>query len=381
MSAKTECTICCSNVTQRNIVKCPDTSCTDAICVECTKRYLIEMTRPDDDPHCMLCKHGFSRDVMSGIFTGVWLNGEYKRHMKTVLLERERALLTQSQAEAERLLASEKARSSVIEYRVSVSTQLGDNMAERRELISEYHNGRLSLAELEDQYKIVVVKVAEVEGVQRYMNANAAMLEALVKPSVTADRQKFTRKCPNSDCGGFLSTHWKCGLCETKVCHQCFAIYVGTHAEHECNEDDAKSAELIKQDTKPCPSCGARIFKIMGCNQMFCTACNVAFCWKTGNILNTARVHNPHFFEYMVQREGGADERAVGDVTCGGFQMPHEVPAELRNCLMSINEIVDIHQPMYRRQGNNSEFNRLRVQFLMKKISEPLWKNAIFKLH
>ena len=53
---------------------------------------------------------------------------------------------------------------------------------------------------------------------------------------------------PKDNCLGFLSTKWKCGLCETKVCSKCLAIKEGL--PHECNEDDVKSAELIKKETK-----------------------------------------------------------------------------------------------------------------------------------
>ena len=39
------------------------------------------------------------------------------------------------------------------------------------------------------------------------------------------------------------------------------------NVEHVCNEDMAKSAELI-QKRQTCPACGTRISKISGCNQM-----------------------------------------------------------------------------------------------------------------
>jgi hypothetical protein len=39
----------------------------------------------------------------------------------------------------------------------------------------------------------------------------------------------------------------------------------GKREKHECKPDDVESAKAIEKDTRPCPKCGARIFKIEGC--------------------------------------------------------------------------------------------------------------------
>ena len=36
--------------------------------------------------------------------------------------------------------------------------------------------------------------------------------------------KQFIKKCPVGDCEGYLSTSWKCGVCNTKVCPECFVI-------------------------------------------------------------------------------------------------------------------------------------------------------------
>ena len=59
-------------------------------------------------------------------------------------------------------------------------------------------------------------------------------------------------------------------------------------------------AELIKKSTKNCPKCAVPIYKISGCDQMYCTECHIAFSWRTGEIDN-GTIHNPHYFQY--QRE------------------------------------------------------------------------------
>ena len=97
------------------------------------------------------------------------------------------------------------------------------------------------------------------------------------------DGNTFIRKCPSDGCEGFLSSAWKCGVCDIWACAKCFEEKgYEKDAEHTCKADDLASAELIKKETKGCPSCGTRIFKISGCDQMWCTACHIAFSWRTG---------------------------------------------------------------------------------------------------
>lgn len=58
--------------------------------------------------------------------------------------------------------------------------------------------------------------------------------------------------CPGNDCKGYLSTQYKCELCKLYVCPDCFEIigYSKEEGGHLCKEDNLKSAELIKKETK-----------------------------------------------------------------------------------------------------------------------------------
>ena len=124
--------------------------------------------------------------------------------------------------------------------------------------------------------------------------------------------------CPGQDCRGFLSTSYKCGVCEKYSCPKCVE-FIGEHEDiqfHQCDPDQLKTTELIREQTKPCPGCGERISKVEGCDQMWCTICKVAFSWRTGQ-RDTGRIHNPHFFE--AQQQLGLDVRNPGDQVCGGL--------------------------------------------------------------
>jgi hypothetical protein len=80
------------------------------------------------------------------------------------------------------------------------------------------------------------------------------------------ERKKFIMPCPHNGCKGFLSQQYKCEICKLYTCPNCYEV-IGYNKtdEHECKKESVESAELIRKDTKPCPNCGVRIFKISGC--------------------------------------------------------------------------------------------------------------------
>ena len=249
-------------------------------------------------------------------------------------------------------------------------------------------------------------------------------------------RTQFIRACPVESCRGFLSQQWKCGLCNIYTCPKCnvpkpnhsptkqksasasVSVSVAQDKEqdeeqndgHVCNPDDVATAELLAKDTKPCPRCGTGIFKIDGCDQMWCTECRTAFNWRTGQ-LETGHVHNPHYFEY--QRRIGTDARNILDMPCNAMapdqyhgvinHLIHLATNTYSNILAerekrglkaitkdmrqqinthSIDYAVTIHYlaervlPRYRPDAiqNNLE---LRVQYLTENITKDEFKSAL----
>jgi hypothetical protein len=114
-----------------------------------------------------------------------------------------------------------------------------------------------------------------------------------------------------------LSTVWKCGLCENWACPDCHEVKgLDKDAPHTCDPDNIATAQLMARDTRNCPKCAANIFKIDGCDQMWCTQCHTAFSWRSG-LIETHVVHNPHYYDFL--RTQGVAPRAHGDIPCGGF--------------------------------------------------------------
>jgi hypothetical protein len=106
-----------------------------------------------------------------------------------------------------------------------------------------------------------------------------------------------------------LSSQWKCGLCGIRSCPEC---HEQKGENHVCNPDQVATAKLMANDTKPCPKCQTPIYKIDGCDQMWCTQCHTAFSWKTGRTETV--IHNPHYYEWMRKQTHGEIPRDAGCV-------------------------------------------------------------------
>ena len=355
----TDCGICCETYNRSNhkIVECP--FCDFNACRTCTQTYLVSSV---NDPHCMGCKKQWNREFIDQSCTKSFRNKELKQHREQILLDREKCLLPATQ---ELVLREKQQRETV-----KLLRQCKEELARQRTLQTELEN-------------------------QLYRLRNGYTL-----PSEGSSQKKtFVRKCPISECKGFLSSAWKCGICESNICSKCNEP---NGDDHECDPNNVETVKLLNKDTKPCPSCGTMIFKISGCSQMWCPDCHTAFNWSSGRI-ETGVIHNPHFYEF--QRRGGGGGRNLGDIPCGGMPMLSEMiqffhperyqqrhhnnwyyrPTKLAMSSPHEEKLLNIHRnvihaqnieiPQYRwREPDNSD---LRVSYLMDELSEDAWKSTL----
>ena len=352
-----ECPICLEDFDDIDVevIVCGCGTCT---CISCVKDYLLNTTK---EPHCHECHRGWDRQFMYDNFGPNWVNKTYKKHRKIILLEKEKVRMPEAipllkkinlieEYDIELKNTKEKIQQYVdlfrdIAYKTSLlksyryhlnysfllsprhhqikyrkhtifETQYHFNTEEI--MLREYEKIKhlnLDLVQLNTEYKKIENEVCRLY----VLMINIKNEKKLIKNDgiIKEEKMKFIKACPNDGCRGFLSSAYKCDLCKISVCGKCFEIKGSKKdATHVCKEDDIKSANLIKKETKPCPKCAVPIFKIVGCSQMWCTQCHITFSWDTGRI-ETGKIHNPHFYEWA--SKNNKLTLNAGDVVCGGL--------------------------------------------------------------
>ena len=339
------CPICVTsyNKTINACVRCPDATCGYEACKECVRTYLLGTTQ---DPHCMDCRKAFDPEFITTNLNMSWMKTTYRDHRKKLLVERELVRIPDTMQIVENRKHIRALEKEDEEYKKAIS-----------DLNVQLHQMR------EHRYKI-----------QRDINVMKR------GGNVNTEKKQFIMPCPDEGCRGFLSTAYKCGACSKFTCPKCYEV-IGlnkTDVEHVCNEDNVKSAELIKKETRPCPSCGERIYKISGCDQMWCPTCKTAFSWKTGAI-DTGVIHNPHFYQW--QRAGGNAIRNPGDVACGGLPELWSVRSaavDLFGTLTNRNRQSETYRVMTTLLASMSEAHRELshiINYIVNRLREDLRNN------
>jgi hypothetical protein len=282
----TNCFVCVEkfNLSNRAIIICE--YCDFIACRSCYETYLLSQSTP----HCMKsneeCGKIWSRKFMSNNFTIKFIKTKYKKHQEQILFERELALMPETQIIIERKINKENKINRCEEEINEINNMINELIDKRRNLEDKKN---------EILYGNEMIDDDEDEGEDEDEEQETKSEEKQKK-----NKRKFTHRCSNENCRGFLSSKWKCNLCETWTCSQC-QVNIGTNQEkltHICDDNDLETAKLIRKDSKPCPKCGIIIFKISGCDQMYCTQCNTPFSWNTG-MIETGIIHNPHYYEYL----------------------------------------------------------------------------------
>jgi hypothetical protein len=145
-----------------------------------------------------------------------FLNKTYYVHRQEVLVNREKSFLPTYQP-----VAAREVRAREIEK---------EDVAVADEYYRVEKAMNKKLAELS---KIRSAIWRRVQNVRAGLEENAAAGE-----KAKAVVSKFVRRCTAPDCKGFLSSAWKCGLCSSWACPDCFEIKGLTHdAPHTCTAD------------------------------------------------------------------------------------------------------------------------------------------------
>jgi len=290
MSKPTECIICRS--LKRNQITCE--YCPFQACASCCEQYLLSRSTPT----CMdlECKREWTRKFMANQFSKVFMAKKYKCHKENIIAEQQMALMPATQVEVVRIQQMELKQTEIRQ----LNELIDQLIITRREKENEFY-------------------------ALRHRQTSA----------LPKERHEFVRHCPVENCKGFLSSKWKCGICHIWCCASCHEIKGAEHnAEHTCDPVVVESIREIGSTSKQCPKCYVPIFKIEGCDQMWCTLCEVYFSWRTGDIDTSGRYHNPHALEALRRRNREGVPREPGDIICGReltIQTVVSIERKLRN--------------------------------------------------
>lgn len=352
------CIICDQAFTQSRRKKVECKNCSDICCLNCFKDYLIKSE--NITPKCMFCSenipYSFIRDHCSASFC----NKELHEKRTETELNRQISLLPTTQ-------------------------HLANLELERRKYFAE-----------------IALYDRRIEELRREINVIQRQKNFVPWPTLeNIDREEnkitFIQQCPMENCNGFLNSSWKCPICEAFICSKCHEPKERKNDPHHvCDPEVVSSLAAIKKDSKPCPKCATYIFKIDGCDQMWCPECKTAFSWRTGKI-EEGSIHNPHYFEFLRTTNNGQIPRQPGDVQqCDVIPTWHTVWYNLSNWRRrNPNQTLDITRLVTDFQRYRTHFIRvelprvnrdyqniytgLRVSYLLKEISKEDFKNKISK--
>ena len=190
--------------------------------------------------------------------------------------------------------------------------------------------------------------------------------------------------CPWDGCNGVVacdsssesSVIKPCKSCERLVCFRCAAAI--RMESHVCDEGDLQSARAIERECTKCPGCSASVYKITGCNHMFCTKCNTSFDNTNGKRISHS-FGNVHFHDWVrslseserrevmmdierQQARGGGGGGGGGgafpgfDPLFGVWRFSRDIPADVRDLCMALNTLIS-HTARHRTARNTDRNN------------------------
>jgi len=328
------CNVCVEKFNKGDHMKIQCPYCDFEACKECNQTYFLST---HENAHCMNCKKEFNYDFLVKKFTRKFTDVTYKKHFEQILYEKELSLLPATQ------------------------------------VLIEQERKRNRLKEEMDIVKKEIAKLTKYLDVLKFEYNNP-----------TQSSIALIRKCPDHNCKGYLSNEWKCIICEKWCCKDCNEILgVEIDLEHVCKPEEVETTKLLQKETKPCPNCAIPIYKLEGCDQMYCVQCKTPFSWKTGKIQRGV-IHNPHYIEML--DNNGKQQRNLLEVRCG-----RDITDVLKTCkLIFPDEIYvlafNIHGIRHREMPKiiNNQVNNnldLRMKFVKSEISENQFKMFLQKRH
>jgi hypothetical protein len=360
---KSLCTVCVEPYTKRDRKEIQCAKCQYTSCCLCCQQYILSSI---NEAHCMNCKNPWDRSFLVNNFTYKFVKDEYTEFLSRILLEREKANMAPA-------------------YLILDAYREADNVQKEVNVLQESHSDICKrLSDIKDEHRISARLISSKQRrVDRLKEGNTDEL-------TDKEPSKFFGHCPKEACKGLVTASLRCNVCDQRVCRSCKEELDDTPDAikfHSCNPETLATLKVIKNDSKPCPKCKVYIHKTEGCNQMFCTNCNISFCWRTGEIYRGKNIHNPHYFQWRNQEMEGqfGVGQCANDVTndilrfCNVFDRKCSTVAYcISYSLGNFRQVCNNILPTLREKTiDTGKITRLKVRYLMGDVTEEELKSSI----
>jgi len=393
------CELCTNTVTNNYRIICP--FCSVEICEGC---FQYSVTMELKNPICIYCKKNISLEFVLENNDTKWCKKTFIPFFENICLEKEKSYLIDTMPKYKKILRIREVKKQI---RMLPSTKkIESNLLKdfskffkhNEDALKELCNTQIKRAKIteikkdKEFIKLLDDKLNDKNNQKEILDIELFILEGKdSKNNKKEDKTIYICSCPNQMCRGFITNKYNCEICKLKICKLC--MIEKKNKNHSCKRDDIESAQLIKESSKPCPKCYVPIFKISGCNQMFCTNCHVVFDWITLKI-DKGNVHNAHYFDWMTNQNNNANINLV-DVACGdiieiyrklshNFTYGTSYNSSAYYNFQIIRKIFEVNRIFngeiidnIRENLIKNRFEDYRIEYLDNTISEKKWKSRI----
>ncbi len=402
------CNVCIEkyNFSTRSKVTC--NICQYECCKKCLKRYITD-TQSNHLFKCMKCGNEFNRTSLFDIFGKTFISKTYRDIRMNILFDIEKSYFPTTQDEIHVRLKLNSLRDQI----PIIAAEIEEIRQEKKKEIYKLRECTdiMPIKDALDKYFLIQNEIENLDEI--YLERKEHIdnqINDLHENESNAIVNTYLTVCPSKKCNGMISDrdktedgHYQCIICNNIICASCnIELTSKTAKDHKCDPDILESLLFIKKSSKPCPTCKARIHKIQGCNQMFCTHCHTSFDWKTLKI-NNGKIHNPHHAQWLLETQHISREST--DIVCGRELDMLEIGVKVYNAIMSCTndkkyalklEIISqyiydairwgVHHsyetiPSLDENRHSYEVNReLRMSLLLNEINEDMFKSEIYKI-
>jgi len=359
----------CANSFNKSTHKPITCVCNYVVCRLCIKQWMVVSSNIT----CMSCNTEWSNEFVIENLSKHFLLNEMIKIRKNILLNQQRLLLVNSMEDSKRYISLKECRGML------------SKLYNERDILYKQKRNLKSTSKKSDAvnkriiFRLLKTNRAELSRVElelrSYQNLTAT-IDIYSQLSNNINRQNLYLPCLITNCKGVIVDN-KCGICQTIICSKCYSI---ESQDHVCLEEDVKTYQNIMETVKSCPSCREGIYKINGCNIMFCTRCKTGFNWNTLEIIRgQSQIHNPHFFEYINDAQAIEEDRLVHSNRLHRYI--HNNEFEFAS-LYVISDLLGIRDNIIEHLGTyNMKYHLLRLKYLADEISESTWRDQIYNLH